>query len=129
MIFATPQQIASGFLLFGRNVDRRQRPGAIQDSQLARVTPIGFDAITGTPRNEGWGDDLAGDVARGDGPLEVKAAAARFVTALHRAVPAEALNEPKNRRTVPTARCAAPAFDGPATGQPPPWWPRADRRQ
>jgi hypothetical protein len=34
-IFAAPQQIADGFFLLGRNVNRGEGPGAIQHRQMA----------------------------------------------------------------------------------------------
>ena len=44
-VFATAQQIAGGFLLLGRNVDGRQRPGAVQHRELAGVAAVRFDPI------------------------------------------------------------------------------------
>ena len=44
-VFATAQQVAGRFFLLGRDVDRRQRPGAIQDGQLARIASVGLDPI------------------------------------------------------------------------------------
>ena len=35
-VFPTPQQIPGGFFLLGRNVNRRQGAGAIENRQLSR---------------------------------------------------------------------------------------------
>lgn len=61
-VFATPQQIARGFFLVGRNVNGGQRAGPIEDGQLARVATIGLNAVAGASGNERWRDDLAGNV-------------------------------------------------------------------
>jgi hypothetical protein len=61
-VFATPQQVARGFLLLRGNVDRRQGPGPIQDSQLAGGASIGLDPIAGTAWNEGRRDHLTRDL-------------------------------------------------------------------
>ena len=127
-IFATPEQIARGFFLLGRNMNRRQRAGPIQHGELAGIAPIGLDAIARATRDQGRRDDLTRRSWRAvrdrcnsnpHGP--------GFVTALHRPAPPQPLDEPPNRRHVRRQRCAAPASAARATRPPPPSWPRADR--
>src|SRR6266566_3584743 len=50
-VFAAAQEIAHGLFELGRNVNRGEGAGAIEDGELARVTAIGFDAVTGTARD------------------------------------------------------------------------------
>ena len=99
-VFATAQQIAGGFFLLGGNVNRGKRAGAIQDRQLAGIAAVSFDAIAGTTRNQRRGDDVTRNLVRGQGALHLEATGAGLIATLHRPVTPDALNEPKNRRTV-----------------------------
>jgi hypothetical protein len=67
--FSTPQEIANCFLLLARNVNRGEGAGAIQNGELARITPIGLDAIARTTWNQGRRDHLTWHVVRGEKPL------------------------------------------------------------
>ena len=51
-VFATAQQITRRLFLLGRNVNGRQRPGAIQHRELAGVAAVCLDPIAGPPRNQ-----------------------------------------------------------------------------
>jgi hypothetical protein len=84
--FSTPQEIANRFLLLARNVNWGEGAGAIQDSELPRITPIGLDAIARTTRNQGRRDHLAGHVVRSEKPLQREATGAGFITTPHRSV-------------------------------------------
>jgi hypothetical protein len=68
-VFAAAQQIASRFFVFGGDVDRRQGASAIQDGELARIAPIGLDAIAGPARNQSGGNHVAGDGPSGERAL------------------------------------------------------------
>jgi hypothetical protein len=46
-LFATPQRVADCFFLLYRNVNGRQRTGATEDRELADISTISLDAITG----------------------------------------------------------------------------------
>ena len=61
-VFATAEQIASGFFLLGRNVNGRQGAGAIQNRQLAGIAPIRFDAIARPAGNQRRRDHVARDL-------------------------------------------------------------------
>jgi hypothetical protein len=58
-IFTAAQQIARGFFLLAGNVDHDQRPSAVEDGELAGISPIGFDPVASAPRDQGRGDHLA----------------------------------------------------------------------
>ena len=60
-VFATPQQIARGFFLLGRNVDGGQRPRAVEHRELAGVAAIRFDAIARSARDQRRRNHVAGD--------------------------------------------------------------------
>ena len=60
-VFATAQEIARGFFLLGGNVNRGERAGAIEHGELAGIAAVGFDAIAGPSRNQGWRDDVTGN--------------------------------------------------------------------
>jgi hypothetical protein len=100
-VLATPQQIARGLFLLGRNVNRRQRAGSKQDRQLSCIATIRFDAVARAARNQGWCDHITGDAVLGQGALQLEPARARFVTAPHRAgVATEPCDESENRRII-----------------------------
>jgi hypothetical protein len=96
-IFATAEEIARGFLLLARDVDRRERPGPIQDGQVAGVALIGFDAIAWPPRNQRRRDHVARDALLGQGPLQLEPTRARLVAAPHGTVARDPFYESKNR--------------------------------
>ena len=77
-VFATAQEIARRFFLLGRDVDRRQRAGAIEDGELARIAPIGLDPIAGPPRNQRRRDDVTGNAVCGQRALQLKPTRARL---------------------------------------------------
>jgi hypothetical protein len=99
-VFATAQQIAGGFFLLGRDVNRGERAGAIQDRELAGIAAIRFDPITGATRDQGGGDDVTRNLMRGEGALQLETTGASLVATLHRPLTPDALHEPENRRTV-----------------------------
>ena len=99
-VFATAQEIARGFFLLGRNVNRGEGAGAIEDGELAGIAAIGFDAIAGPTGNQRGRDDVARDAVRGQRALQLEATRAGFVAALHRALAAQALDEAQDRRDV-----------------------------
>jgi hypothetical protein len=83
-VLAAPKEVSGGFLLLGRDVNRRQRPGAVQDRELRRIPPIGLDPVAGPPRNQRGRDHVTGDTLADQRSLQVKAARARLVTAPNR---------------------------------------------
>ena len=99
-VFATSEQITGGFFLLGGNVDGRERVGAIEHRELTGITAIRFDAIAGTPRNQRGRDDITGDAVDRERTVELEAAGAGLITALHRSLTAEPLDEAKNRGAV-----------------------------
>src|SRR5438874_1226170 len=103
-ILATPEQVARRFFLIGRNMNRGQRAGAIEDGQLARIASIGFYPGAGPSRNQRGGDDLAWYVAGGEKSLELEAAGAGFITAAHRVVGGEPVHEPPDGREIRAQR-------------------------
>ena len=107
-VFATPQEIAGGFFLLGRNVNRGQRAGAIEDRELAGIAAIGLDAIAGPPRNQRRRDDVTRDAVRGQRPLQLEAAGPGLVAALHRRPGAAAARRTAESSGYPTsAMCSA----------------------
>ena len=68
-VFATAKEITGGFFLVGRDVDRGERTGAIEDGELTGIAAIGFDAIAGPARNQGGRDDVTRHVLRGERAL------------------------------------------------------------
>lgn len=99
-VFATAEEIARGLFLFCRDVNRGQGAGAIEDGELAGIAAIGFDPVAGTPRNECWGDDIAGGAVRGERPLQLEATRAGLVAALHGTVTAKTVDEAQDRWNV-----------------------------
>jgi hypothetical protein len=85
-VFATPQQIPRRLFLVGRNMDRGERTGPIQDRQLPRIAAIGFDAIARTTRDQRRGDELAWNRVGGQRALQLEAAGPRFIAAPHRSL-------------------------------------------
>src|SRR5437660_8883142 len=99
-VFATAQQIAGGLFLLRRDVNRRERAGAIEDGELPGIAAVGFDAIAGPAGNQGGCDNLTRNVMRGERPLELEATGPGFVTALHLSRPSKALDEAQDDRDV-----------------------------
>ena len=66
---AASEEIADRFFLLGRNMNRGERAGAIEDGQLASIAAVRFDACTGAPRNQRGGDHVTRDVAGRQEPL------------------------------------------------------------
>ena len=50
-VFTTAQEIARGLVLLGRDMDRGERAGALEDGELARVAAVRLDAIARPARN------------------------------------------------------------------------------
>ena len=92
-VLATAQQVARRLFLLGRHVDRGQRAGSIQHGELPGITPIGRDAIARPPRNQRWGNDVAGDIVRLQRPLQFEPARAGLIAAAHHALPAQSSYE------------------------------------
>jgi hypothetical protein len=129
-VLAAPQQIAHRFFLVRRDVDRRQGTRTVQDRELARVTPIRFDAITRTPRDQRGRNDLARNLFGRHRALQLEAARAGFVTATYRSdLTLQSLDEAKDRGNYPTPACVAPASGGLGARPRRPSSPRADRTQ
>ena len=80
-VLAAAQQVADRFLLVGRHMDRRQRAGPIEDRELARVAPIGRDAVARSTRDERRGNDLTGEARGGQRPLQLEATRAGLIAA------------------------------------------------
>ncbi|HET9192720.1 MAG TPA: hypothetical protein VFO21_07560 [Vicinamibacterales bacterium] len=100
-IFATPQQVADGFLLLRRHVNGGQRAGAVQHGKLAGISPIRFDAVTGAARDERRRDDVARNVCGGHRALQLEAARTGLVTAADAPdLPLQPCHEPEDRRTI-----------------------------
>jgi hypothetical protein len=99
-VFATAQQIARGFFLLGRNVDRGQGARPIEQGELASIAPVGFDAIAGTTRNQCRSDDVARNAAGRQRALQLEAAWAGFVTTLDRSLALQAIDEAENREAI-----------------------------
>jgi hypothetical protein len=99
-VLATPQQVARGFFLLGGNVNGGERPGPVEDRQVAGVTTIRFDPIPRAAGDQGRRNHIAGDSLGRGGALQLKAARSRFVAARHRALALQARDEAQNRRRV-----------------------------
>jgi hypothetical protein len=82
-VLATPQEIARRFFLLGWNVDRRERPGAIENGELTGVPAVRLDAVAGASGNQCRRDDVTRDVARLKKSLQLEAAGARLVATPH----------------------------------------------
>ena len=67
-VLATAQQIAGGFFLVGRDVNRGQRAGAIQDRELRRIAAVRLDPIARAARNQGRRNDVARNARARSGP-------------------------------------------------------------
>jgi hypothetical protein len=50
-VFPTPEQVADGFFIDGRDMDGGQRARAIEHGQLSGVATVRFDACAGPSRN------------------------------------------------------------------------------
>src|SRR5688572_21040323 len=98
-IFPAAQEIAGGLFLFGRDVNRGERAGPIEDRELGRVAAVRLDAIAGPPRDERWRDHVTRNGVPGQRTLELEAAGTGFVAALH-GRGSQALYESQNGRTV-----------------------------
>ncbi len=114
-VFATAEEIAGGFFLLGRNVNRRQGAGAIEHGEVAGIAAIGLDAITGPARNQRRCDHLAWNVARTQGAPQLEAAGPSFVAACEGPFAAETLDEFQNggavRRQRMQRRCRGHSTD------------------
>ena len=127
-IFATAQEIARGFLLLGRNVNRGEGTGAVQDGELAGIAAISLDAIAGAAGNQRRRNDVAGNLPRRERALQLEAARAGFVAAGHGALTLRPLDKAHDRRAVRRQRMERRSGARGVT-PPPPLWRRADRRQ
>jgi hypothetical protein len=103
-ILTTPEQIALGFFLLGRNVDRGEGAGAREHGELTRIASIGFDAIARPPGNQRGRDDLTRDLVRGQRSLQLEATRAGFVTAGYWPLASKAVDEAQDRRRVRSDR-------------------------
>ena len=72
-VLTAAQQIADGFFLVGGHVNRCQRTRVIEHGEVTRIASIGLDTVTGPPRNEGRGDDVARDALGGERALQLEA--------------------------------------------------------
>ena len=97
-VLATAQQIARGFFLLGGNVNGGERPGPVEDRQVAGVTTIRFDSIPRAAGDQGRRDHVAGNAPGREGALQLEAARPRFVAADHRALALDARDKPHDRR-------------------------------
>jgi len=99
-VFATAEEITSRFFLLGGNVNRGEGGGAMEDGELAGIASVGFDAIARPPGNQRRRDDLTRYLVRGQRSLQLEATRTGFVTAGHRPLPLQAIDEAKDRRVV-----------------------------
>src|SRR5688572_9527775 len=99
-ILAAAQQIARGFFLIARNVNRGERAGAVEDGELARIATVRFHAVAWTTRNQAGRDDVARNVPRGQRTLQFEPTRTGFVAAVDRALTPQALDEAQKRWTV-----------------------------
>ena len=65
-VLTTPQQIARGFFLLGRDVNRGEGASTKEDRELARIATIGFDAVAGPAWNQGGRDDVTRHAVGGE---------------------------------------------------------------
>ena len=63
-VFPTAEEVAGGFFLRGRDVNRRQRAGPIQRRQVRGIPTVGVDPIAGATRDERWRDHIAEESPR-----------------------------------------------------------------
>jgi hypothetical protein len=68
-VLATPEQIAGGFLLRGRDVNRGERAGALAEGERRGIAAVGLDAVTRTSGNQRRRDHVAGHVVGREGAL------------------------------------------------------------
>jgi hypothetical protein len=78
-VFASPAQIADGFVFDLWNIDGREVPRAREPRQLSGVTTVGFDPVARLVRNQGRGDDPALIAFCSQGAIEPRPARAGFV--------------------------------------------------
>lgn len=81
-ILPAAEEVPCGFFLLARDMNRRERAGAIEHGELHGVSSIRLNAIARSPRNQSGGDDLARHSSQRERPLQLKAARSRFITAL-----------------------------------------------
>jgi hypothetical protein len=103
-VLATPQQIARGFFLFGRDVNRREGAGAIEHGELPGIATVSFDAIAGTTWNERRSDDVTRNAVGRQRTLQLEATRAGFVATLHRMSARDPFNEASDRRQIGAKR-------------------------
>jgi len=99
-VFATAEQIASRFLLRSRDMNGRQRAGAVEHREVTGIAAVGFDAIAGSAGNQCRRNDVAGNLARRECALQLKTAGSGFVTAADRSLALHALDEAQDRGAV-----------------------------
>jgi hypothetical protein len=91
------RSIPSGFFLLSRDVDGRQRAGAIEHGELTRIAAVGFHTVAGPAGNERRRNDVTRNVVSRQGPVQREPTRAGFVAALDRPVSLEKLEEAENR--------------------------------
>jgi hypothetical protein len=52
-VFPAPHEIARGFFLIDRDVNRGQRAAAEGDRQVRRISAVGLDPVARAARNQG----------------------------------------------------------------------------
>ena len=92
-VFPTAEQIARRLFLVARDMNRGERAGAIEHRELPRVTTVGFDAVTGTARDQRRRDDVTGDVMGRQRALQLEAARPGLVATLYRPLAVQALDK------------------------------------
>lgn len=78
-VFAAAQQIANGFFLLGRNVNRCQCAGAKQHGELRGIASIRLDPVAHAAWDQGRRDHVARDPGGVQRPLQIKPARTRLV--------------------------------------------------
>ena len=74
-------------------MDRRERAGASEHRYLRGIAAIGLNAITGAAGDQPGRDDLTGDPAAAQVPVQREAAGAGFITTADRAAAADLVPE------------------------------------
>jgi hypothetical protein len=83
-VIPRPHQVAGGFFRRRRRPYLGEQTRPEQLGQLASITPVGLNALTGLPRDQGRSDHLTLDAPTHYLPLQRVSARAGFVAALHR---------------------------------------------
>jgi hypothetical protein len=80
-VVASPHQVAHRLLVLGGHRDGGELAGPVEPRELARIAPVGLDAVAGPDRNERRRDDLAGDAHRRELPIDLVPARPGLVAA------------------------------------------------